>query len=72
MKKTIPVIGMACSVCSANVEKKLQSLEGINSASVSLANRTALVDYRGCQGKGSHEGLGRRNLVKDNGRNRCG
>lgn len=36
---------MACSVCSANVEKKLQSLRGINSASVSLASRTALVDY---------------------------
>ena len=45
MKKTIPVIGMACSVCSANVEKKLQSLKGINSASVSLASRTALIDY---------------------------
>ena len=45
MKKTIPVIGMACSVCSANVENKLQSLKGINSASVSLASRTALVDY---------------------------
>ena len=45
MKKTIPVIGMACSVCSANVEKKLRSLRGINSASVSLASRTALVDY---------------------------
>ena len=45
MKKTIPVIGMACSVCSTNVEKKLQSLDGINSASVSLASRTALVDY---------------------------
>ena len=45
MKKTIPVIGMACSVCSANVEKKLNSLEGIHSASVSLAGRTALVDY---------------------------
>ena len=45
MKKTIPVIGMACSVCSANVEKKLQSLKGINFASVSLASRTALVDY---------------------------
>ena len=45
MKKTIPVIGMACSVCSANVEKKLQSLEGINYASVSLASRTALIDY---------------------------
>ena len=36
---------MACSVCSANVEKKLNSLEGIHSASVSLAGRTALVDY---------------------------
>ncbi len=45
MKKTIPVIGMACSVCSTNVEKKLRSLKGINSASVSLASRTALVDY---------------------------
>ena len=45
MKKTIPVTGMACSVCSANVEKKLRSLKGINSASVSLASRTALVDY---------------------------
>ena len=45
MKKTIPVIGMVCSVCSANVERKLNSLEGINSATVSLAGRTALVDY---------------------------
>lgn len=45
MKKTIPVIGMACSVCSANVVRKLNSLEGINSATVSLAGRTALVDY---------------------------
>ena len=45
MKKTIPVIGMACSVCSANVERKLNSLDGIRSASVSLAGRTALVDY---------------------------
>lgn len=45
MKKTIPVIGMACSVCSANVERKLNSLEGVNSATISLAGRTALVDY---------------------------
>ena len=36
---------MACSVCSANVERKLNSLDGINSATVSLASRTALVDY---------------------------
>ena len=45
MKKTIPVIGMACSVCAANVERKLNSLDGINSATVSLAGRTALVDF---------------------------
>lgn len=45
MKKTIPVIGMACSVCAANVERKLKSLDGINSATVSLAGRTALVDF---------------------------
>ena len=45
MKKTIPVIGMACSACSANVEKKLNSLEGVHAASVSLAGRSALVDF---------------------------
>ena len=45
MKKTIPVAGMACSACSANVEKKLNSLAGISSASVSLPGRSALIDY---------------------------
>ena len=45
MKKTIPVVGMACSACSANVEKKLNSLEGVYAASVSLAGRSALIDF---------------------------
>ena len=45
MKKTIPVVGMACSVCSANVEKKLNSLEGVHAASVSLLSRSALIDF---------------------------
>ncbi len=45
MKRTIPVTGMACAVCAGNVERKLQSLPGITSASVSLAGRTALIDY---------------------------
>ncbi len=36
---------MACSACSANVEKKLNELNGINTASVSLPGRSALVDY---------------------------
>lgn len=36
---------MACSACSANIEKKLNSLNGITSASVSLPSRSALVDF---------------------------
>lgn len=45
MKQTIPVIGMACSACSANIEKKLNTLKGVNSASVSLPGRSALIDF---------------------------
>lgn len=45
MKQTIPVVGMACSVCAANVEKKLSSLDGVEAVSVSLVGRTALVEY---------------------------
>ena len=45
MKRTIPVVGMACASCSANVERKLNSLPGITSATVSLPGRSALVDY---------------------------
>lgn len=45
MKQTIPVIGMACSACSANIEKKLNTLKGVNSASVSLPGRSSLIDF---------------------------
>lgn len=45
MKKMIPIVGLACSACSANVERKLNSLEGINQASVSLPGRSALIDF---------------------------
>lgn len=44
-KRVIPVVGMACSSCSANVERTLQSLEGVVSASVNLASRSALVEW---------------------------
>ncbi len=36
---------MACSACSANVEKKLNTLSGVASASVSLPGRSALIDF---------------------------
>lgn len=45
MKRTFPVIGMACAHCAANVERTLTRVEGVRSASVSLASRSALVDY---------------------------
>ena len=45
MHKTIPVIGMACSACSANVERCLNKIEGVREATVSLPTRTATVDY---------------------------
>ncbi|MCR4603220.1 MAG: heavy metal translocating P-type ATPase [Prevotella sp.] len=44
-KKTIAVLGMMCAGCAANVERKLNSLEGISQASVNLPNRTALIEY---------------------------
>ena len=46
MKKTIPVVGMACSACAANVERKLSGMEGVDSVSVSLPARRAVIDYR--------------------------
>lgn len=39
------VTGMACAGCAANVERRLNQLDGIQSASVNFAARTALVEY---------------------------
>ncbi len=44
-KKTIAILGMMCAGCSARVEQKLNALEGIQTASVNLPARTALVEY---------------------------
>lgn len=44
-KKTIAVTGMACAGCAANVERRLNQLDGIKSAAVNFAARTALVEY---------------------------
>jgi len=42
---TIPVQGMSCSACVANVKRTLSSLDGILDVEVSLANREARVRY---------------------------
>lgn len=44
-KKTIAILGMMCAGCSARVEQKLNTLEGVETASVNLSARTALVEY---------------------------
>ncbi len=44
-KKTVAVLGMMCASCAANVEKRLNSMEGVEEASVNLANRTVQVDF---------------------------
>ena len=36
---------MACSACSANVERCLNKIEGVREATVSLSTRTATIDY---------------------------
>lgn len=43
--RTFPILGMACSACSANVERTLSKLQGMKHVSVSLPGRTALVEY---------------------------
>ena len=43
--KTIPVLGMMCAGCSAAVERRLASLDGVESAVVNLAGRTVTVSY---------------------------
>ena len=45
MKKTVPIVGMACAACAANVEKRLKGLKGIQSVAVSLPGRSAQIDY---------------------------
>lgn len=44
-RQTFPMVGMMCAACSANVERKLRSMEGVSEVAVSLPGRTAMVDY---------------------------
>ncbi len=41
----LKIIGMTCAACSARVEKKLGSLEGVKSASVNLATEKARITF---------------------------
>ncbi len=44
-KKILPVLGMMCAGCSANVERKLKAMDGMKTVAVSLPGRTVMVEY---------------------------
>lgn len=44
-KRTIPVLGMTCAGCAANVEKTVAKLDGVISSSVNFASSDLLVEY---------------------------
>ena len=44
-KKNVAVLGMMCAGCAANVERRLNSVEGVQQAVVNLPTRTVLVSY---------------------------
>ena len=44
-RKTFAVLGMMCAGCAANVEKRLNSADGVATVSVNLATRTAIIEY---------------------------
>ena len=43
MKKTLSIEGMMCAHCAAHVEKALNALDGVDSVTVDLAGKTAVV-----------------------------
>ena len=44
-KKILPIMGMMCAGCSANVERKLKAMDGMKTVAVSLPGRTVMVEY---------------------------
>ncbi len=44
-KKEFMITGMTCAACSARIEKGLNKMEGVSSATVNLALETAIVEY---------------------------
>ncbi|HOQ06631.1 MAG TPA: heavy metal translocating P-type ATPase [Clostridiales bacterium] len=45
VKETLKISGMSCAACAARIEKKLNALEGVQSAAVNLASEKAAVEF---------------------------
>ena len=57
MKEKFDVGGMTCSACSAHVEKAVNKLDGVNSASVNLIQNSMMVDF-------DHSSLNEGDIIK--------
>ncbi|MBB5355277.1 Cu+-exporting ATPase [Anoxybacillus mongoliensis] len=45
-KVTLDIEGMTCAACATRIEKGLQRMEGVTSATVNLATNSAVVEYK--------------------------
>jgi len=45
MKTNLPITGMTCANCAANIERSLKKLPGVDEASVNFASEQAAVDF---------------------------
>ena len=45
MKKVIPIQGLDCAACAAELEEELKALDGVRSASVSFVNQKISLEY---------------------------
>ncbi len=61
----LPIRGMTCAGCAGRVERALQQVPGVSSASVNLLAERAQVQYQGDSPQARHRtpsGRGRRSL----------
>ena len=45
MKKTIRLSGLDCANCAAELERKISSIDGVQSASLAFVNQTLNLEY---------------------------
>ena len=48
-KLTLPITGMTCANCAANIERVVKKLEGVAEANVNFAAESAAVSYCICR-----------------------
>lgn len=44
-KETFRIEGLSCGVCAANSQRALSNMEGVKNVTVSLEDKTTLIEY---------------------------